>query len=60
VNKTTEEIMNSINVLVKFNDNMGHILDRFPEVENDIDLLRSYVSYEIKKILRDIIHIERL
>lgn len=52
--------MNSINVLVKFNENMAHIMAKFPEIENDIDLLKSYVSYEIKKTLRDIIHIERL
>ena len=60
MNKTTEEIINSINVLVKFNENMAHIMAKFPEIENDIDLLKSYVSYEIKKTLRDIIHIERL
>jgi len=60
MNKTTQEVMDSINVLMKFYDNIPSLLDNFPEVEDDIQLLESYINYEIKKTLKDIIHIERL
>lgn len=60
MNKITQEVIDSINVLVKFHDNMPSLLNNFPEAEEDIQLLESYVSYEIKKTLKDIIHIERL
>jgi hypothetical protein len=60
MNKTTQEVMDSVNVLIKFFDNMPILLDNFPESEQDLQLLESYVEYEIKKTLKDIIHIERL
>jgi len=60
MNKTTQEVMNSINVLVKFYDNIPTLLKNFPDAMEDIGLLESYVDYEIKKTLKDIIHIERL
>jgi hypothetical protein len=60
MNKTTQEVMDSVNVLIKFYNNMPQLLDHFPEDKEDIELLESYVNYEIKKTLKDIIHIERL
>jgi hypothetical protein len=60
MDKTTQEMMNSINVLMKFNDNMPCLLDQYPECKKDVDLIMSYTDYEIRKILKDIIHIERL
>lgn len=60
MNKMTQEVMDSINVLIQFNDNVPHLLKKFPEATEDIEILKSYVSYEIKKTLKDIIHIERL
>ncbi len=60
MNKITQEVMASINVLIEFHDNMPHLLKKFPETKEDLDLLKSYVDYEIKKTLKDIIHIERL
>jgi len=60
VNKTTQEVMHSVNILIEFNDNLSYVLNQFPGIEDDIELLKSYVSYEIKKTLKDIIHIERL
>jgi len=60
MNKTTQEVMDSVNVLIEFNDNIPLLLKKFPEVTEDIQLLQSYVTYEIKKTLKDIIHIERL
>lgn len=52
--------MDSVNVLVEFNKNISYLLDGFPESTEDIEALESYISYEIKKTLKDIIHIERL
>jgi hypothetical protein len=60
MNKTTQDVMDSVNVLIEFNDNIPHLLQKFPESQDDIELLASYVTYEIKKTLKDIIHIERL
>ncbi len=60
MNKTTQEVMDSINILIKFYNNMPQLIKNFPESTEDIELLDSYVSYEIKKTLKDIIHIERL
>jgi hypothetical protein len=60
MNKTTQEVMGSINVLIEFYNNMPQLLKKFPESIEDITLLDSYISYEIKKTLKDIIHIERL
>jgi hypothetical protein len=60
MNKTTQETMDSINVLVQFYDNIPSLLNNLPDAEDDIALIESYVEYEIKKTLKDIIHIERL
>jgi hypothetical protein len=60
MNKMTQEVMESINVLIQFSDNMPYLLKKFPESTEDIEILKSYVAYEIKKTLKDIIHIERL
>jgi len=60
MDKTTIEMMYSVNVLIKFNNNLPDLLELFPESEKDVDLLMPYVDYEIKKILKDIIHIEKL
>ena len=60
MNKITQEVMKSVNILVTFYDSMPYLLDKFPDAEEDLDLLRSYVDYEIKKTLKDIIHIEKL
>lgn len=60
MNKITQEVMDSVNVLVEFNKNISYLLDGFPESTEDIEALESYISYEIKKTLKDIIHIERL
>ncbi len=60
MNKTTQEVMDSVNILIEFNDNIPHLLKKFPDAKEDIELLKSFVDYEIKKTLKDIIHIERL
>ncbi len=60
MNKITQEVMASLNILISFHDNMPHLLRTFPETKEDLDMLKSYVDYEIKKTLKDIIHIERL
>jgi hypothetical protein len=60
MNKTTQEIMDSINILIKFYNNMPQLFKDFPESVQDLALLDEYISYEIKKTLKDIIHIERL
>lgn len=60
MDKMTQELMDSINVLVEFNDNIPTLLSSFPESEDDIETIGSYITYEIKKTLKDIIHIERL
>ncbi len=60
MNKTTQEVMDSVNVLIEFNNNIPHLLTMFTQSEDDIHVLKSYVDYEIKKTLKDIIHIERL
>lgn len=60
MNKATQEVMDSVNVLIEFNDNIPHLLKKFPESTDDIEVLKSYVTYEIKKTLKDIIHMERL
>jgi hypothetical protein len=60
MNKTTQEVIDSVNTLVEFSRNIPHLLSHFPESEDDIEILKSYVTYEVKKTLKDIIHIERL
>jgi hypothetical protein len=60
MNKTTQEVMDSVNILIEFNNNIPNLLTMFAESEDDIHVLKSYVNYEIKKTLKDIIHIERL
>lgn len=60
MNKTTQDVMNSVNNLIEFYNNIPHMIKNFPEAKEDIELLTSYVNYEIKKTLKDIIHIERL
>ena len=60
MDRTTREMIDLINSLIKFNDNLTDLLDQFPESEADIDILMPYVDYEIKKTLKDIITIERL
>ena len=60
MDRTTQEMMNCVNILIKFIDNLPELAEQFPESENDIDILMPYVDYEIKKILKDIIHNEKL
>jgi hypothetical protein len=60
MDRTTREMIDLVNSLIKFNDNLPDLLDQFPESEEDIDVLMPYVDYEIKKALKDIITIERL
>lgn len=60
MNKMTQEVMDSVNTLIKFRDGMLHVLKMFPETKDDLEVLKPYVDYEIKKTLKDIIHIERL
>ncbi len=60
MNKITQEIMDSVNILIEFHNNMPQLLKAFPDSKEDIALLDSYVNYEIKKTLKDIIHMERL
>jgi hypothetical protein len=60
MNKTTQEVMDSVNILIEFNNNMPQLFKDFPESVQDLALLDEYISYEIKKTLKDIIHIERL
>lgn len=60
MNKTTQELMNAANTLLIFHDNIPNILQKFPESDEDLEILKSYITYEIKKTLKDIIHIERL
>ena len=49
-----------INTLVKFNDNIPCLFEQYPESEIDLNVIIPYVDYEIKKTLKDIIHKERL
>jgi hypothetical protein len=60
MDKTTQEMINSVNILMAFNDNLPALLEMFPDIDPDIDLISPYIDYEIKKTLKDIIHIERL
>jgi hypothetical protein len=60
MDKTTQEMMDLINILLKFNENLPCLLETYPESEMDINVLIPYVDYEIKKTIKDIIHIERL
>lgn len=60
MNKTTQELMKAVNILMEFYDNLPDINNKYSETTEDIDLLKSYMDYEIKKALKDIIHIERL
>ncbi len=60
MDKATHELINLINILIKFNDNVPNLIDQFPDSEIDIDLIIPYIDYEIKKTLKDIIHIEKL
>jgi hypothetical protein len=60
MNKITQDVMDSVNALITFNDNIPELLKKFPESTEDIETLKSYVVYEIKKTLKDLIHIERL
>jgi hypothetical protein len=56
----TKEMMDSFNTLMQFVDNLRPLSEMFPESDNDIMLLEPYIAYEIKKTLKDIIHIEKL
>jgi molybdopterin-guanine dinucleotide biosynthesis protein len=56
----THEMIGALNDLMQFNDNIPVILELYPETDSDIVLIESYVNYEIKKILKDIIHSEKL
>lgn len=60
MNKTTQELMVSLNVLTNFMDNASSMMKKFSESKEDIELLKSFVEYEIKKTIKDIIHLERL
>lgn len=60
MNKTTQDVMSSVNTLVEFNNNIPLLLSVFPDAADDIETIGAYVSYEIKKTLKDLIHIERL
>lgn len=60
MDKTTQEMINRVNILLTFNDNILGLCEKYPESEIDIDTLIPFVNYEIKKTLKDIIHIERL
>jgi len=60
MNRITQEMMDALNTLIQFNDNIPVVLELFPETESDIVLIESYLNYEIKKILKDIIHSEKL
>ncbi len=60
MNRTTQELMDAVNTLVEFRENMVKIPKNISETKDDIDVLKSYVEYEIKKALKDILHIERL
>lgn len=60
MNRTTQEMMNLINTLMTLNDNLPVIEQQFPDSAKDVDLMMTYVDYEIKKSLKDIIHNERL
>lgn len=60
MNRNTQDSLNSINILVEFYKNIGYLDDNFIEIGHDIDLLNSYVEYEIKKTLKDVIHTEKL
>lgn len=60
MNSNTREMIIAINALMEFNDNVAPILELFPEVDPDIVLIEPYINYEIKKLLKDIIHSERL
>ena len=60
MDRTTQEMINRINSLITFNDNLLSLCEQYPESESDVDTLMPYVDHEIKKTLKDIIHIERL
>lgn len=60
MNRMTQEMIHTINILTDFNDNIPVLSQMFPEIEADMDLVSPYVDYEIKKILKDIIHNEKL
>lgn len=60
MNKITHEIMDLVNILIEFHNNIPQLLKTFPDSKEDISLLDSYVNYKIKKTLKDIIHMERL
>lgn len=60
MNKMTQEVMDSVNTLVKFRGSIPNLLTMFPETKNDLEIIKPYIDYEIQKILKDIIHIERL
>lgn len=60
MNRMTHEMIGALNDLMQFNDNIPVILELYPETDSDIVLIESYVNYEIKKILKDIIHSEKL
>lgn len=60
MNRTTQELMDAVNTLVEFRENMIKIPKNISETKDDIDVLKAYVEYEIKKALKDILHIERL
>ena len=60
MNKNTHETLNALNSLIELYKNIPYLDENFIEIDHDIDLLNSYIEYEIKKTLKDIIQIERL
>lgn len=60
MDKMTQHMIDLINTLVKFNDNIPCLFEQYPESEIDLNVIIPYVDYEIKKTLKDIIHKERL
>lgn len=60
MNRMTQELMDSVNTLIEFNDNILSLSKKFPESKADLELLKSYAEYEIKKTLKDIVHLEKL
>lgn len=60
MNRQTQDLMGSINILKEFYENIPVLAKKFPESKEDLELLKSYVEYEIGKTIKDIIHFERL
>ncbi len=60
MNKNTHEFIQIVNSLIEFYNNVPYMLDVFNDAHDDIDLVKEYVEYEIKKTLKDLVHLERL